>query len=320
MKKISIAIMFVLITAMSISLFSGYSYVERNCEDICISEAQTETESEHQAEPKKDFIKWIDFQVKKEVIASAYKAHKALLQQGTNDIGTCELLAYLAIKNSNKFNSKTDIAILNKLMKQLKNNDRTAIDKYADNKYYKYYVTCFHAVLDGIIDPNTAELTGFHPIAANRWYTEYDDFGNKRGYGYARRHLGHDFFGGVGTPIIAVEGGTVTELGWNRYGGWRVGIRSDDTKRYYYYAHLRKDTPFPEGLEKGSRVNAGDVIGYLGVTGYSRKENTNMTTTRPHLHFGMQIIFDPSQEDGNGEIWIDVYELCKFLSRNRVKV
>lgn len=49
--------------------------------------------------------------------------------------------------------------------------------------------------------------------------------------------------GQVGTPIISVESGYVEAIGWNPYGGWRIGIRSLDQKRYYYYAHLRKTTP-----------------------------------------------------------------------------
>jgi murein DD-endopeptidase MepM/ murein hydrolase activator NlpD len=246
-------------------------------------------------------------------------AHKALVGQGVNDIGTCELLAYVALKNGNQFNSKRDIQTLNKLMAELKSGNRASIDKYADNKYFKYYANGYHAVLDGIINPKTGELTGYHPIAAGYWFSCYDDFGTRRGYGYKRRHLGHDLFGGTGTPIIAVEGGTITELGWNQYGGWRIGIRSDDTKRYYYYAHLRKDKPYPAEFKIGDRITAGQVVGYLGNTGYSRRENTNMKTNKPHLHFGMQIIFDKSQEDGPGEIWVDVYEICKLLSKNRTK-
>ena len=81
---------------------------------------------------------------------------------------------------------------------------------------------------------------------------------------YQRRHLGHDMMGQVGTPVIAMESGRVEALGWNQYGGWRIGIRSLDGKRYYYYAHLRKNYPYQSGLAVGSLVTAGDVIGYLG--------------------------------------------------------
>ena len=102
----------------------------------------------------------------------------------------------------------------------------------------------------------------------------------------------------------SVESGTVVNLGWNQYGGWRIGIRSFDGKRYYYYAHLRKDHPYVANLAEGSTVTAGDVIGYLGMTGYSIKQNVNNINV-PHLHFGIQLIFDESQVEGTNEIWIN---------------
>ena len=119
--------------------------------------------------------------------------------------------------------------------------------------------------------------------------------------------------------IVAVEGGTVEALGWNRYGGWRVGIRSHDRKRYYYYAHLRKDQPYAPGLREGDTVQAGDVIGFMGRTGYSDTENVNNIET-VHLHFGLQLIFDESQKDCDNEIWIDVYDIVELLSRHRSSV
>ena len=119
----------------------------------------------------------------------------------------------------------------------------------------------------------------------------------------------------VGTPIMAIESGVVEALGWNQYGGWRIGIRSFDGKRYYYYAHLRQNYPYAEGLEEGSVVTAGDVIGYMGHTGYSAKENVNNIKI-VHLHWGLQLIFDESQKEGNNEIWIDVYPLTRFLAKH----
>ena len=157
------------------------------------------------------------------------------------------------------------------------------------------------------------------PIAKNYSFSHYDDFGASRSYGFKRTHLGNDLMGSIGTPIIAVESGTVEHLGWNQYGGWRVGIRSLDGKKYYYYAHLRKNHPYAAGLTEGAKVTAGDVIGYLGMTGYSTKENVNNINV-PHLHFGLQLIFDESQVDGNNEIWIDVYNIIEFLMQNRSTV
>ena len=200
-------------------------------------------------------------------------------------------------------------------------------------KAYNYYKKAYGAILDGMIGEygvkSDYENTGlyyekryglkvFSPIASGYYYNHFDDFGASRSFGYKRPHLGHDMMGSVGTPIIAVESGFVEALGWNTYGGWRVGIRSFDGKRYYYYAHLRKGHPYND-LYEGKTVNAGDVIGYLGMTGYSTKEDTNNINV-PHLHFGLQIIFDKSQKDGWNQIWLDAYELTKFLSNNKAVV
>lgn len=107
-------------------------------------------------------------------------------------------------------------------------------------------------------------------------------------------------------------------LGWNQYtaGGGGSEYEASIKKRYYYYAHLRQNYPYQANLKEGSIVTAGDVIGYLGRTGYSTLENTNNITT-PHLHFGIQLIFDESQKEGNNEIWINCYEIVKFLRMNQ---
>lgn len=122
--------------------------------------------------------------------------------------------------------------------------------------------------------------------------------------------------GQIGTPVVAVESGYVEVMGWNQYGGWRIGIRSFDGRRYYYYAHLRQDYPFAEGLEEGSAVTAGDIIGYMGHTGYSKTENVNNIKT-VHLHWGLELVFDESQKESDNEIWIDCYQLSRFLYLNR---
>lgn len=202
-------------------------------------------------------------------------------------------------------------------------------------KYFAYYRRAYEAVLGGLVGSYAIEVTNketgerewvpayglkaFSPIAAGYGYSHYADFGSSRSYGFRRRHLGNDLMGALGTPIIAVESGTVEALGWNQYGGWRIGIRSDDRLRYYYYAHLRKDTPYVEGLEVGQRVCAGDVIGFMGRTGYSARENVNNINT-VHLHFGMQLVFDESQKECDSEIWVDVYDIVRLLSSHRSSV
>ena len=280
-----------------------------------------------------NFIKWVDFNITSEALNLTAKLD---IDSHNNNNGIIynwiELLAYLACKNGGDFKSfkKSDLdTLVNKL-----SNVETISDLTNNLKFYDYYYESYSAVLSNFIGNYEIEtenedgtnsfksrygLKAFLPIAKNYSFSHYDDFGNSRSYGFKRTHLGNDLMGSIGSPIIAVESGIVENLGWNQYGGWRIGIRSFDTKRYYYYAHLRKNHPYVEGLEEGKTVNAGDVIGYLGMTGYSTKENVNNINV-PHLHFGMQLIFDESQVDSPNEIWIDVYQIIEFLKKSRSEV
>lgn len=285
-----------------------------------------------ETEEKKEYIKWVDFQVTYEALDAAYKYD--IESYGTEvHFQWIELLAYLGSKYGGDF-KRFRTEDMKKLCERLLNGE-TMEELTKEMGYYSYYKEAYEAVLGGMVGEYQIEvqeeenidekkgmyetrygLKAFSPIAKNFPYSDYDDFGASRSYGYRRVHLGHDMMGATGTPIIAVESGYVEALGWNQYGGWRIGIRSFDGKRYYYYAHLRKDFPYNKELKEGSIVQAGDVIGYLGHTGYSVKENVNNIDV-PHLHFGIQLIFDESQKEGNNEIWIDCYALVRFLYRNR---
>ena len=55
------------------------------------------------------------------------------------------------------------------------------------------------------------------------------------------------------------------------------------------------------------------------MTGYSETENVNGMNV-PHLHFGLQLIFDESQKEGTNQIWLDVYNLVRLLARNKATV
>lgn len=284
-------------------------------------------------EAEEDYIKWVDFTLPYSAMERALKldiqSHDT--EQPVNWI---ELLAYSATKCGGNFKN-FKVSQIEEAAKQVQAG-QTMASLTSNLKNYSYFYEAYNAVLSGFVGEyeievkdETAEggkrwekrygLKAFSPIAKGYPYSESDDFGNSRSYGFKRKHLGHDMMGAVGTPIIAVEGGTVEALGWNQYGGWRIGIRSFDKKRYYYYAHLRKNFPYNKSLQVGSVVKPGDVIGYLGRTGYSATENTNNLETS-HLHFGMQLIFDESQKEGNNEIWIDVYSIVRLLSRNRSEV
>jgi murein DD-endopeptidase MepM/ murein hydrolase activator NlpD len=269
-----------------------------------------------------EYIKWVDFSVSAEAMNDALEISLDAYEKGY-DADFVKLLSYLGGKYGGDFRhyKKKDLTVVYDKIKSGENLDAIG----AKYNYYPYYLEAYGAVLSEYVGEFYIDgkqyygLRVFSPIAKGYYYNHSDDFGASRSYGYNRKHLGHDLMGSVGTPIIAIESGYVEALGWNQYGGWRIGIRSFDNKRYYYYAHLRKDHPYVSDLKEGDIVNAGQVIGYLGMTGYSAKENVNNIKT-PHLHFGIQLIFDPSQKDGYNQIWIDCYELTKFLSQNRMGV
>lgn len=290
-------------------------------------ETETVIETTADIENKKEFIKWVEFHVTQEAMDRALQYDLAS-HCTDRPIEWITLLAYAGCRTGGEFGKKS-LGYIDTAAQALA--EGQTIQELTENlQYFDYYHEAYTAVLGGfvgeyrIVDENGQEqncygVKVFSPIAGGFDYSDYDDFGSARSYGYSRPHLGHDMLGLIGTPVVAIESGYVEALGWNQYGGWRIGIRSFDHKRYYYYAHLRQNYPYAEGLSEGSVVTAGDVIGYMGHTGYSVNENVNNIET-VHLHWGMELIFDESQKDSNNEIWIDCYELTKFLNSYRSNV
>ena len=87
-------------------------------------------------------------------------------------------------------------------------------------------------------------------------------------------HHGDDIFAQLGTPVLAVAKGVVFSVGWNTLGGNRLWL-ADRQGNQFYYAHLSSYSPL---AVNGARVNAGDVLGFVGNTG-------DAITTPYHLHF-----------------------------------
>jgi murein DD-endopeptidase MepM/ murein hydrolase activator NlpD len=87
-------------------------------------------------------------------------------------------------------------------------------------------------------------------------------------------HHGDDLFAPLGTPIVAVANGTLSLVGWESLGGWRLWL-TDGAGNSFYYAHL---SGYSRWILHHPHVRAGQVIGFLGRTG-------DAFTTTPHLHF-----------------------------------
>ena len=109
----------------------------------------------------------------------------------------------------------------------------------------------------------------------------------ERTYGGERRHEGIDIMASVNQrgiyPIVSMTDGTIQNLGWLELGGYRIGILAPGGA-YFYYAHLDSYAP----LTEGQQIHAGDLLGYMGDTGYSKTEGT--TGRFPvHLHLGIYL-------------------------------
>lgn len=117
------------------------------------------------------------------------------------------------------------------------------------------------------------------PLRSN--YSYKNTWGDARGWGGRRIHEGTDIFADYGVPVKATSYGIVEMKGWNRYGGWRIGIR-DINNNYHYFAHL---SGFAKDLKQGQIVEPGMLIGGVGSSGYGPPGTSGKFP--PHLHYGI---------------------------------
>jgi murein DD-endopeptidase MepM/ murein hydrolase activator NlpD len=97
---------------------------------------------------------------------------------------------------------------------------------------------------------------------------------------WSGHHAGVDYAAPTGTPIHATADGTVEFVGWrNGYGN--TVILKHHSRITTLYAHQSR---FASGLQAGSKVSQGDLIGYVGSTGWS---------TGPHLHYEFRVAEKP---------------------------
>ena len=138
-----------------------------------------------------------------------------------------------------------------------------------------------------------------------------DSWYQPRTYGGDRKHEGTDLMAPNNLrgyfPIISISDGYVEKIGWLEQGGYRVGIRSE-AGAYFYYAHLDS---YASGLKKGDRIIAGQLLGFMGDSGYGSEGTIGMFDV--HLHLG---IYVNSEED---EMSVNPYWILKYLEKYRPK-
>lgn len=141
------------------------------------------------------------------------------------------------------------------------------------------------------------------------WINFEDSFGEGRNYNGKYAHEGCDIMAVNNVsgfyPVISVTDGSVENLGWLEKGGYRVGIRSNNGG-YFYYAHLSSYS----NIKKGDKISAGTLLGYMGDTGYGKKEGTTGKFD-VHLHFGIYI-----KTENFEELSVNPYNILRYLENN----
>ncbi len=144
----------------------------------------------------------------------------------------------------------------------------------AGSKHYAYY---FEQNGNGqYFDENGANLRKAFLKAPLNYRRISSTFSNARRHPVTkvvRPHHGVDYAAPTGTPVVTVGDGTVIEKGWDKKGGGNYLKIKHNSTYTTTYMHLNG---FAKGIQKGSKVKQGDLIGYVGSTGMS---------TGPHLDF-----------------------------------
>ncbi len=139
----------------------------------------------------------------------------------------------------------------------------------------------------------------------NSWMAE-------RSYGGKRGHEGTDIMASVDEPgyypVVSITDGIIEQVGWLEKGGWRIGVRSGNGN-YYYYAHLAS---YAKEWSTGEPVEAGELLGYMGDTGYGPEGTTGQFPV--HLHLGIYVPLGADQEMAVNPYWMLKYLENKKLS------
>lgn len=129
-----------------------------------------------------------------------------------------------------------------------------------------------------------------------------DGWMEKRTFGGDRSHEGCDIMGDKEPsgfyPVVSMTDGTVEQSGWLTKGGWRIGIRSSSGV-YFYYAHLDS---YAREWSPGDEVKAGELLGYMGDSGYGNEGTTGQFPV--HLHLGIYIKTEHYEELSVNPYWI----------------
>ena len=147
------------------------------------------------------------------------------------------------------------------------------------------------------------EVQGQQFFFENSWHA-------RRTFQGERLHEGCDIFGREEKsgyyPILSMTDGIVEKVGWLPLGGYRIGIRSHGGG-YFYYAHL---SSYAREFQTGEQIKAGEVLGFLGDTGYGEEGTAGKFV--PHLHLGIYVRTQTEEEHA-----LNPYPVLQFLQKRQ---
>lgn len=137
-----------------------------------------------------------------------------------------------------------------------------------------------------------------------------DSWMGDRDFGGKRHHEGTDIMSPDNVrgkyEVVSMTDGVVEKIGWLKLGGYRIGICSE-SGGYFYYAHLDS---YARDFKEGDIVKAGELIGYMGDSGYGPEKTVGKFDV--HLHLGIYI----RDNDGN-EMSVNPFYVLKSLEENK---
>lgn len=178
--------------------------------------------------------------------------------------------------------------------------------RWKRNPFYKSYRTTCRAIWNAV---------EYFPIPESekpgrKFVSFADSWMEERNYGGKRGHEGTDLMAGENVrglyPIISITDGTVAKIGWLEKGGNRIGIWTE-AGAYFYYAHLDSYA----NLKVGDQVKAGQLLGFMGDTGYGEAGTKGMFPV--HLHLGIYIYPDGT------EMSINPYAILKYAEQKKLR-
>ncbi len=155
----------------------------------------------------------------------------------------------------------------------------------------------------------------YFPIPVSLENEEYtvsfvDTWGSSRSYGGERRHEGTDIMTAIDEPglypLLSMTDGIVSEKGWLEQGGYRIGITAP-RGAYFYYAHLDSYA----NLKIGDEIKAGEVLGFVGDSGYGEEGTRGKFAT--HLHLGIYVQMNQEEFAANP------YWILKYIENQKLK-